>query len=118
MGATSARRPTRSLLEAAIRATGGSMTRLASTLGCSRATAYVWVYQLGLADVVGIRQSQEERMAKPNGSGQARVSVAVTEPVWKWVRHLAVEEDCNPSDVVQKALEAYQRAQPAKAVRP
>lgn len=40
------------------------MTRVAAILGCTRQTAYTWVYQHGLADYAGIRMDRREELDK------------------------------------------------------
>jgi hypothetical protein len=107
MAAVSARRPSRAALEAAVRASGGNLSRTAGALGCSRTSLYTWVYQLGLADVVGIRQSEEDHMPKPNGAGLIPTAVKLPEELWKRVRHRAIDEDRTASDVVRDAIELY-----------
>jgi transposase-like protein len=60
----SSRRPSRAALEQAIRETEGNVTRLADRIGASRQTLYVWIYQLDLAGVAGIRRRAQEDTAR------------------------------------------------------
>ena len=125
-------RPKRAELAALIRETGGSMTALGERLGISRTTAYNWVYQLGLADQVGIDyRSREQREADKKADEatmrsvaeerrkearerrqterQARpfVHVGLPPELWKQVRVAAIEGDRSTSSIVEEALGAW-----------
>lgn len=122
MAAVSARRPSRAALEAAIRSTGGNLSRAATALGCSRTTLYTWTYQHGLADVVGVRSvdpREEDSMPKPKGTaGLVPVTVKLPEALWKWTRIRAIDEDRTASEIVREALERYRRLEGVKGGRP
>jgi len=92
------------------------MTKLAVKLGVTRQTAYTWVYQLGLARVVGIgqRRDTEETMSEhapltPSGSPPAVVTATVRleASLWRAIRIRAIEKDITTSAVVTDALRAY-----------
>ena len=109
-------RPKRAQLEALIRETGGNMTRLARALDCSRTTAYCWVYQLDLADVVGIQfpeipTKREAHVVKsagaPAGDVRVPVTVKLPESLWKRVRIRAIDEDRRASAIVEEAVRRY-----------
>jgi transposase-like protein len=48
-------RPERAIVKKSIQDAEGNLTRAATLLGCSRQTLYVWIYQLGLDRLAGIR---------------------------------------------------------------
>lgn len=117
---TSTRRPTRAVLERLIRETGGSMTKLATRLDVTRPTAYTWVYQLGLAGVVGI-VPREDQMPEPkqgtSGTSQGRAplpegtrvpaTIKVDVGVWRAIRIRAIEEDRTTGEIMEDAARAY-----------
>lgn len=114
----STKRPTRDELVPLIKETGGNMTRLAGRLGTTRQTLYTWIYQLDLADLVGIRTKEQQegdvmREAKglpsPGRPPEGRVSVTtrMDPALWRALRIRGIEEDRSASDILEDALRAY-----------
>lgn len=106
------RRPSRPQLEALIRETGGNVSLLADRLGCSRQTLYTWVYQLGLADVVGIRPAEAAGAVLPAMPERVTATVKVEAKLWKKIRVRAVEGDTSVSSLVEAALRAFLGGEP------
>ena len=125
-------RAPRKVIEAAIKAEGGNLSRVAALLGCSRPTLYTWIYQLGLQDLAGIRKDtindvgwhstnpkettfSSDKSIGPGGPILRVVSTApvdlrisatakVRESVWKQIRKTAIDRGCTTSEVVEEAL--------------
>lgn len=57
-------RPNRAVVKKAIDDAKKNISRVSSLLGCTRQTAYTWIYQLGLADYAGIRMDKRSRVDK------------------------------------------------------
>ena len=106
----SKRRPARKELEALIRETGGNVTKLAERLGCSRETAYRWIYQLRLDRVVGIAPEPKAPPAPPGPSPgkvepRRAVTVKLPEELWVFTRVEAIRRRTTASSIVELALE-------------
>src|SRR5574341_32875 len=57
-------RPERAIVKKAIQDAGGNLSRSAALLGCTRQTLYVWIYQLGLERMAGVRPSKTVELDK------------------------------------------------------
>ena len=109
-----AERPTRAVMADLVRATGGNVSQLARRIGITRQTCYTWIYQLDLAPLVGIRQSdreepmEEETEARDAAQpGRVTATIKVDGELWKAVRIAGVKEDRTASAIVEEALRAY-----------
>ncbi len=88
------------------------MTQLAACVRASRPTAYQWVYQLGLAGLVGIRASEgrpEGVVAEEPSPALETVSASVKLPeaLWRAARIEALQRRQTASALVAEALRAY-----------
>ena len=86
------------------------MTRLADRLGCTRPTAYTWVYQLDLAGVVGIQTKEKPmRLEKgpPEAQGRVSVTMKVDAALWKRLKIRAIEDDTTTGAIVEAALRPH-----------
>ena len=89
-------RPDRVVVKKALQDAEGNLTRTATRLGCSRQTLYVWIYQLGLERLAGIRldtrpaldkrRSVDARDEQQDGSGKSSVqSAGAVRPIFSLV---------------------------------
>jgi len=89
-------RPDRVVVKKALQDAEGNLTRTATRLGCSRQTLYVWIYQLGLERLAGIRldtrpaldkrRSVDARDEQQDGSGKSGVqSAGAVRPIFSLV---------------------------------
>ena len=98
-------RPPKADVEAAIRETGGNLTRAAARLDCTRQTLYVWIYQYGLQRLAGVRTLEGMIAAPVNGSGPVPFTVRVPAALYKWAKIRAISADQTTGAVVTEALE-------------
>lgn len=98
------KRPSREAVLGAVKAAGGNMKAAAVALGCSRGSLYTWVYQLGLADAVGVELAPPRRVPVA-GDPRAQRAVSIRESTWRWARHHAIDRGCTAAEVVEDALE-------------
>lgn len=130
------RRPGRTQLEAALRAHGGNLTRLAGALGVSRPTLYKWIYQLDLASLAGVStvyadggnytkryvnaEVGERRslsgMEQEGATSDPRIStnVRIRDGVWRALRKLAIDKGTSASDLLEQAAVEFLRRSEAK----
>ena len=117
------RRPTSAALEAAIRATGGNLTKAAVALGCSRMTLYTWIYQLDLTRLAGVtprpttadlvEEKRETTLnSEPSDGERITVTVKIRDRLWKAIRIAAIERETTAGALVEEALEASAFAGP------
>ena len=122
---TSRKRPTRAELVPLIREARGNMTHLAGRLGTTRQTLYTWIYQLDLADLVGIRTKDqqdedcvregtaaaptEKSLPSPERPPGGRISVTarMDSALWRALRIRGIHEGRAASDVLEDAVGTY-----------
>lgn len=94
--------PTKAALEAVLREQGGNLARTAAVLGLSRPTVYKYVWTHGLQKLAGLTHG---KLAPLPPELRAPVSVRLTGARWAWARHVAIDMDCAPADVIEAALD-------------
>jgi hypothetical protein len=101
-------RPSRGVVEKAIRDSGGNISRAAGLLGSSRQSLYTWIYQYDLVRLAGVVPLETAPTAPLPSDGDATRLLSVSKvPVGlhRWVRGHAVMTDRSASAVVIEALE-------------